>query len=1558
MTLGTEAPSGTDGTTDPQLAAAQEYLKNNPLPSAATNLLESYPGLDHQTAVTLAQTAPNADAAHQQAQAIVQHVQTSGLGALEHSFYDPVLSAQPSAVMAAAQYLHSTLGPPPVSGGTITQIQNALVKDGFLASSNGVWDANSQNAYASAISAYKSQQLAGGHKPLSSMFSSVIHNLVHTATHPWDAIAGFGKDVRALAGDTAGFVAGLPDQLTFDQSGATGVRGTVSANVQRALGRSNYTDQQGIHDQNWQHAVGDLFTAAGLFTLGGVSVLKQGGKDALRAAVEDTGKTAAEKATAEATAAQTDAAMTRLQHIGVALNAAHNFGFVGRSISDIGDSLAAGTLPATDPLVQRNLGIVAKTLLLPAKVAGKVLGSNWATNLPAAARLAPVLTRIGEGAAQDGWAYSLRNFYGHSPYKLGIARAVGTAMSRTQVAAEGIHALGAIEGAAGATDAAHNIQQTTIPVLDHWADNTLWNPIPGVKLTAADMLLGFGLHGDLVGANRASRVIGDTVNGWQNAVADWAGKTGVIGAFEHTTGVPYADLLKIADGNSANLGLWMRSHQANAAEDQWVTAQLGHAPFSTGDPAEDKAIEGLRNTYNAKTDEEKQAQQALFANGDPHMQFLRNHLTGSFLRSANTKVARKAATESSLREYLQTLPLGQDLIHSGAAQFFMGPAGATLAKDDSVLQGIIGKGDVNSFSSARVKQLYAEHAPQLDPSQPGATGLMRNDGVTRDEVLGTEVPKFEAQIKAIRPDPTSIDKDAERTRTATALTDMRDYLHDHLDWDASRLQLLGDDPNKLLETIKSEADRLASNVYHTSDIPDWAIAKEKAINDAGYKIVVGTHIGHHLDGTLPDLGPIDGKLTALRRYMGKVGLDPARVQDTDVTKAQTLSIQSKVHNVLVSNPNMLTTPHADYRTVMQVLHNGVDNALPAAARGIFNAFSKVGLNKSNIQLIAERDFRGEDGNLLPNAMDAARHELEQQMAAQAGLRDIPLHRALDALTKTHEVPIGDNTFTWNGIAEADARKIMAAVDQGYRLPGYMMGWQAVENWARAGFGMGNFLMNHQSEKTWLRIPTQPLYRAVTNWPNAVLRARNNLRFTYSAIFGLRRLIKQDYKMKLEGVNPVWNALGHMQDNGDLDAAMAKWTKISGGKITDQMETDRYLIGRDIFGLYDPQWTSAYFTHELSKQGKTDSEIKDAYNRVFKYGADGGRTGLERTTNTIFFPFSFEKTLLRNTGGYLLDHPGQAMALDLAVEEWRKLDNNAEVGKWVSDHFPLLKEMQMFNAFSHGISPGQFGGVNAPILGSLLKGGSTASKDATSGHSEALLNLLMPQSWGINFTKKNLAQYMPVWGQLNKLMDAAYQQSKIGVGAAHDTLNKIQNNGWRPMTALSSSAQYQYALRRKGQLALQLEPVIKYNNAQGSDADKYLWPDTFPQGIAGLPVNKTTISAYMQYLYPAYNPQKAQDQAKQYAKQADSFVASFKTSDPAKYSQMVAFKKLADTVTLNLARDAYDTPQAAQIQNLFQQKLQSAAMQDPDWRKLWESYYAHYLGPIRSPDGRAAYGAAL
>lgn len=1709
----------------------------------ATGLLAAHPWLDSQTAVTLAQQPTGDDQMHAQAAAMGQQLAQSWDG-YEHSFYDPVLQTQPSQSQAQVAYVHQTLGPAPATTG-ISDLQTALNQDGFLKTApSGVWDAETENAYNQAVNALRNGEYAGaphkGGNPFTSKVSALYHAVINTATHPWDAATEWYDGVRQAVGDFSGAAAGLGAAVVHGQllHGPEGyqVAGSVSQHVINALG-GHTTQQSQIKElSNPLNAVAD---AASIAVAGGVA------KGAAKGVVDQTLKRSAQQALENGVS---EADLTKLQKVGLAMSTAQRMGFTQRSINDIGNALRAGTLPASDPLVKRNLGVIAKTLLkTPAALTGPVrpefstlVSPSWKDNLPSLARLAPVAQKIASGADEGGWAYNIRNLGGFSPYRNPVIRAAGIATQRAQIGALGAHGLANLFPG---TTLANTVDAPQHNPLDSWIANTTWNPIPGVTLDPSMFLLG-PLHGDLVGAGRASRVIGDASDTFLNNLADSLGRTGVIAAFEHSTGMSYQQMLQSVGGDSVGLQTWMRDHQAQAAQDAYVVRQLGH-PVTLPSADEEGQIGAAENAWYKMDDGQKAAWLADYTKADTHLQYLRNHLDSSFLSDSISKEARQAATKTNLKDYIQMQNLGQQLMRSGAGKYIIGPKGAGMLRDDKEMRsfggdleeglpyqrpvapnGIQRSGLVPPFTRQDYVRTGMGHATAIrkgidsalkvsakrlsDAEQAAKTatgraqrggaasalklareahenalmsvgrtpqaaidraqetvdqlqqtlseaqgvggaqeiaayqtrlaaaekrlakvkastrnmnlrGLMQHtygspdatraskarlealkqhqsalaehiSGGVLPEQLGQEVrnsingksrfdelythqygpeqalpPDFGtgdymARLNPEQPGAFGWQKITSKTRgdvndDATGFLDralaakgnqigdlhdeLVNYFATHFNMDASRLATLPMNNQKLIQLIRERAESLASDTLPTPDQPKWVadlLAQAKA---KGYKLVVGSHIGHALDDSLPDLGPIDGHLTAMRRYIGKVGLDPARVPDSQVSIALRNNIMSKVHAIIRDDPKVqLSTLHADVRTFMAVMQHGVANELSPVERALFNLTSNVGFrglesgNRTEIRRLAATKYAGQT-----DAVMKARQEVEHTMAQQMGLRDINHKAALKALTETHDITMpGGSTFTWHAVDTYTAERLLAGVNDGYRLPGYMMGWSAIEDWARAGFGIGSKLI--------ARDPDKPLYRAVALWPNKLVQARNKLRFTISPLFAERKNVKQDFKMSLELGRPVTvsNPLHDLEKNGEVEQAQKLWGKVSGLRPGSEMEGDLYLRSRDVFGIYSPQWKGAWFVNELSKRGDSSAEMKEAYNRVFKYGSAGGMTAAERTANTIFFPFSFEKTLLRNTGAYLADKPGQALVLDLAVEEWRQADKNGQIGQWVQDHLPILREMQLLNGFALGISLGQFGGINANAINMGI------------GGSEALLNLFLPQSWGPNYNKANLKKFLPIWGEFANLWSDSKQQANVAGAAAHDAIRSMIKPGWRDEPVLTDKAQTSYALRTKASWVSNpaIRAVIDYDNAQTNDADKYLWPEdkNVPVDIWGKPVNKSTITDYIEYLYPAYNPDAGAAYAKDEAQALTRFIHTVGETDPAKAQQMAQFRAVADSVVSHINGDQYDSATEAQTQTQFMQGAAQLAKGDKDWANLYNNFYAWALGPIRTPAQKA------
>jgi hypothetical protein len=338
-------------------------------------------------------------------------------------------------------------------------------------------------------------------------------------------------------------------------------------------------------------------------------------------------------------------------------------------------------------------------------------------------------------------------------------------------------------------------------------------------------------------------------------------------------------------------------------------------------------------------------------------------------------------------------------------------------------------------------------------------------------------------------------------------------------------------------------------------------------------------------------------------------------------------------------------------------------------------------------------------------------------------------------------------------------------------------------------------------------------------------------------------------------------------------------------------------------------------------------------------------------NTVFFPFSFEKTVMRNYGAYLLDHPGQALLLANAAEAWRQADKNAVIGDWVRAHAPALTQLNQLNTFSRGLSLGQLGGINANVIDPIA---STVAKDAqahANSPSDLLWNLFAPQSWGPQWTKKNLDSYLPLKKEFEQLWQTTTDEAHIGWNAAANALDPLTHD--QPRSIVAPSQQLGIALQAKANMVAQAQATIDYNNAQSSDADKVPWPyqKGLPADIQGKPVDKTTIGLYIQYLYPGYNPAKAASNAQAKARQAEAFIRNVAKTDPQTAADMTAFNTAATSLLGKINSDTYDHATLAQTQEQFAESAKQMAEHDPRWLTFYNNYWQKVIGPITDWTGK-------
>ena len=263
------------------------------------------------------------------------------------------------------------------------------------------------------------------------------------------------------------------------------------------------------------------------------------------------------------------------------------------------------------------------------------------------------------------------------------------------------------------------------------------------------------------------------------------------------------------------------------------------------------------------------------------------------------------------------------------------------------------------------------------------------------------------------------------------------------------------------------------------------------------------------------------------------------------------------------------------------------------------------------------------------------------------------------------------------------------------MPARLVGWQNIENLTALGLSYGG------------RVVPGSAGRVVENLPTRLVSLRNKFRFQLSPEFSFRRVIKANAKISLDDVPPTLRPRHALESMGVYKEAKKELYRIMPElENTSLDEGTQALYAEDPWGMYNHSDFEAYAVWHWKQQDKTDTEIRALVTKDFGYGSKQfgeGRSAFERSANFVFFPVSFDKTLYRNFGSYLMDHTAQRLILQRGLE----LYNNYNIAdpdgsklfssKWWIKHGPVAQEALRLNAFAHGIGLGQFGGINAPIL---------------------------------------------------------------------------------------------------------------------------------------------------------------------------------------------------------------------------------------------------------------------
>jgi len=695
----------------------------------------------------------------------------------------------------------------------------------------------------------------------------------------------------------------------------------------------------------------------------------------------------------------------------------------------------------------------------------------------------------------------------------------------------------------------------------------------------------------------------------------------------------------------------------------------------------------------------------------------------------------------------------------------------------------------------------------------------------------------------------------------------------------------------------------------------------------------------------------DAHLTRSRRFFENLGLSPENQPAQDIGFTWNMNFHRRLLDA-VENGDLKLYPTHLPETIIAMMKDG--DALPpspSVAGVIQHTIGKHAYDFNHRMLTDDLMAKGKSEK---DAAVQAAHQLDQAIQNPQGF----VHMTKDDLRKVLGRRPDENTPSEvQTVREAELRGIKTgfggqpmyddhAIDTIYKLiqqtnasmPARLVGWQKLENLTALGLSyMGK------------PIPGA-VGRGLEYLPTRLVTLRNRARFTLSPEFAARRVIKVNGKIMLDGVPPTFHPMRFLMRNG---LTAYKETMADLDRIMPELKNPNYddgtqaLYADDPWGIYNHRNYEAYAMYHWQQMGKTDTEIRQLLTKDFGYGSKAygeGRSALERSANFVFFPFSFDKTLYRNTAAYLLDHTAQRLILQAGLEAYQRYNQSDPGGtklmssNWWLNHAPVIQEGLRLNAFAHGLGLGQFGGINAPLL-----------------------NLFIPQSYASSSQGvSTLKGILPVMKEFQDLYKESTQTFKVGRQLVSDQFINIptlkgfkskadeteaqtaQGIFYAKPVAETDSAQLNDAYQYRRKLEALFKSYVDYNAHHTS---KYKLPtnakDIYGQW-GGHTIDATLINYLTNQKYPAFPPDNPSIYYAQEAMAIDTYALQMQNQGHDEVVRWIADSQKIGTYIYN---GKLDTAQAQVDTKIFRAYAIQFAETIPGFLTFYNKNFKWQYGPL-------------
>ena len=797
----------------------------------------------------------------------------------------------------------------------------------------------------------------------------------------------------------------------------------------------------------------------------------------------------------------------------------------------------------------------------------------------------------------------------------------------------------------------------------------------------------------------------------------------------------------------------------------------------------------------------------------------------------------------------------------------------------------------------------------------------------------------------------------------------------------------------LIKLMVEKSTWLASDAHLPSDGSLDEI--NKMINDLGYKINYGTDVGHNwTDPTLShDL--MGESRNAFQAFADKIGLNMAQSDPALQTQAGRTAANKTTQEAvakIAQKPNNTLPPWATGSRLMSYAQDIIKPTISGPAKyymGLMNSpFGKVASLRIGVGSVWKEEVDKAVGTTVKN-LDGSDWKLADK--EQAGLyikttiasANTPQTwlkkdwmEAMTAKGNDRGMILNNKNFETQavGLSTKEASDLWYAMQKGLRsTPHYISGINPLSRLLNSSFGLAN-------------VPLAINGHRILDLTGKIQPSLINLRYSYSPLQAWLRVAKSAVKGVNENMPISYNPYESLKELGPtVEAnAYALADKVFGADKNAQEVADftnKEFDSKDLANIYNPRATLARTVHYVAENMKAEGKAIDTTageaelrNRVDAINNYGNRTAAEKSVNAFFFPFSFEKTVVRELGGALLDNPSLRMMTASAIAAYNSSDGQ-KTKAWMEANLPLFKEAEKLNPYYHGFGPGSFGGINKTpysVAEQFLYGGKSGSLDGVSDQNklELFLHMVMPKPITTKSSAVAMLALVPALKDLSTNVIGYNPSSNAPTnwgGALRDTgrtlwweagsaitkLSRGQITGhantdnWQVQDHLPYAEQQTRAWDLRSKIITFASQALNANRHGG----QFAWPDNFPKGFAGVKVDMTSLNQIVHHVYPAYDPTKAFTAVatKQVAVADErSIIASNKTPNILPYFNAFVTQsdKLQAYIQKNSLAPNFDPAPIAPYMDELRQAAAKLASHDATFPAFYAKYYASKYGPLK------------